>query len=118
MIASSMAHCNIAVVRPPVVFPEHDQTYLLQGFKKALDEGRQCHPKLKAISHGEAVFESSVDIEHDHQYKIRYLVICRVPLDDELFEMNTVQWLYYSQAAEYARFIPQSFVNKDGYQVY
>ncbi len=109
---------RVLVGRAPLVFPEVDRTYLLEVFQQELKAGRQCHPRLKSIQNGHALFESELKVQYTPKCKIGYRLICRVPLTDPYFQTEKdVEWLYYTQAAPYVIFRPESYYDNQGYGI-
>lgn len=105
----------LAVERPTSVYPQLDRDYLLATLKNELERGGQCHPRIHSLQSGHAVFESSIKAQWTPNCKVGYYVICRVPLSDQLFHGDReITYLYYSQAAPYATFVPFGYYDNRG----
>ena len=97
------------------VYPQVEHDYLLQAFQQELKSGSQCHPRLKCIQNGHAIFESHFKVQYTAKCKVGYRVVCRVPLTDPLFlTEKQVDYLYYSQAAPWMNFYPEGYYDKNG----
>lgn len=105
---------NPSVAQQPQ-FPELDRAYLLATYKAST---AQCHPRLKSIRNGYAVFTNYLDVPYTPNCRINYRLICAVPLTDPLFNTDkNIEVLYYSQAEPYVQFVPQNYKGKNGYAI-
>jgi hypothetical protein len=57
---TTMARRVNTVVQTPTIFPEAPRSHLLSVYKESKS---QCHPKLKSIRNGKAIFESRLDVQ-------------------------------------------------------
>lgn len=109
------AWSGVPRARAPVTFPDLPRDYLLQSLEHAFRTGDQCHPRLKRIQQGRAVFESTVMIPYTPKCKIRYQLVCRIDLSDAMFrDDRAVEWLYFSQASPHVTFQPLAYCDRNG----
>lgn len=110
-----VAYTVVHTQREEVQFPDIPHEQLVEAYKVKMTGGGQCHPHLKSIYDGFAIFQSQFDFQFNAKTKIAYDITCRVPLTDALLQKeHPVNVLYCTESIPFLTFRPVGWRDKNG----